>query len=442
MQIRKTVLFITFFFSTSLIAGDCVVVVFGGAKEWLTMLPGIPTDISIDVDSAVRSEASKTGCRILTMANDTEKDFYENLKKLKSPPYNKAGTNYHLAFTDHGAPPGNKINESVILTGKGQHTTYGKFLTELKNILPKGSQVTFQTNTCWPNFSDALIANKMEDTFSICGSSSTSNAQMSWNLHELEKNNKGETIGPYGAVGLNYVNRVKELTNKFPGISDFHYQAKKGDLGNLRRQPGTTTSLAFAVVKLKEAKAKIPLEQKDISDYFSQINWKNNQEMIKYINGNPATQTQDVDAILTGGTCRNVDKNPFTNFLQNFSVIYQSLINKNLENLPNPYGLRTKKARDFLLRNQKNLSKLLATIARDRAEFIKKNTLHPREKYAEVEAQWQAMSKLHNQKLSDYFFQFRILQEGKTVQEFLSRTNDIDKKRFEKFVKCEKRPML
>jgi hypothetical protein len=43
----------------------------------------------------------------------------------------------------------------------GHYTSYARFMDELKNILPRGSQVTIETNTCWGgNMAEVLFENK------------------------------------------------------------------------------------------------------------------------------------------------------------------------------------------------------------------------------------------------------------------------------------------
>lgn len=430
-----------FLLSSAAFGGNCVVVILGGAKEYMTLLPGIPTDISIDVENAVKNQAMRTGCMILSTANDSEEEFYKTLSRLKNPPFNKAGTNYHIAFTDHGAPPGAKINESIILTGKGHSTTNGRFMKELKNFIPKGSHVTYETNSCWGgSFADAVFANNMDQYFSMCGGSSTAPHVMSWNLHSLSKTD-GKTTGPYGAVGFSYANDVKRATSRFPGIGDFHYQAKKGDVGNLTRQPGLTTSVAFAHYNLLKSKIKSPLDVVDISDTLMSINWKPGLTLETFINGNVETQTHQVQAGLFGA-CTTKAKNPLTDFMAKFGPLYRNLLNQQTDSLPAPIGGRTKLSRDFLLRNQRMFSSLITTVARERAEFIKKNQNYPREKYANIEEDWKALMRSQNSRMSEYMFHFRQLQEGKTVQAFLGRANAEEKKRFLNLLECEKRPML
>lgn len=443
MQIKKAaVLTALLLLSTSAFAGDCVVVVLGGAKEWVTLLPGIGTDISIDVDKAVRMEVVRTGCRMIPLANDNEKDFYENLSRLKKPPYNKPGTKYHIAFTDHGAPPGGKINDSLIITGKGEYTKNARFMNELKTIIPKGAQVTYQTNTCWGgSFAEAVFANNMDEHFSMCGGSSTAPHVMSWNLHSLSRTDEGKLIGPYGAVGLNYANEVKRTTSRFPGIFDFHNQAKKGDMGNLSRQPGLTSSVAFAHYKLLQAKIKSPMDTSDVTDTLMNFNWKPGNAVEDYLRKSVLDQSMMAQTALVGA-CASTAKNPYTDFLKKFGPLYQTLVHQNLDELPAPIGARTKAAKDYLVRNQRRFATLLATVARERAQFVKDNALHPREKYTEVEEKWKKLLREQNNKMSEFMFHFRNLQEGKTVQTFLNRASAAEKKRFLNILECEKKPIF
>jgi|GEM_PF-891860 len=430
-----------FLLSTSTFAANCVVVILGGAKEYMTLLPGIPTDISIDVELAVKNQAMRTGCMIVSTANDSEEEFYKALSRLKSPPLNRPGTNYHIAFTDHGAPPGSKINDSAILTGKGQSTTNARFMKELKNLIPKGSHVTYETNTCWGgSFAEAVFANNMDQYFSMCGGSSTAPHVMSWNLHSLSTDD-GKTTGPYGAVGLSYANAVKRSTSRFPGIGDFHYQAKKGDVGNLSRQPGLTTSVAFAHYKLLQAKMKSPLDVVDLSDTIMNFNWKPGLALELFVNGNASAQAGIVDSGLVGA-CNTTAKNPLTDFMAKFGPVYRNLLNQQTDALPAPVGARTKVSRDFLLRNQRKFSAMIAAVARERAQFVKKNQNYPREKYADVEKQWQSLVRSQNSRMSEFMFHLRQLQEGKTVQAFLGKANAVEKKRFLNLLECEKQPML
>lgn len=424
--------------STALFAADCVFVIMGGSKNWMSVLPGAPTDISIDVDAAVKTEARKTGCQIISMANDDEATFLNNLKALSR---NKAGTNVHLAFTDHGAPPGKNIADSALITGMGKHTTYGKFMQALKENIPKGSRVTFQTNNCWGNIAEAVIATKLDSHFDICGGASTSAQQMSWNLHEIYERDNGVEVGPYGAVGLRYATRYKKQKGRAPGIAEFHHYAKKGDAGNLSRQPGLTSSLSFANNTLVQKKQKSPLLTIDIFEALSEINWKNDKALDNFLNLSKRDLLLSTESRLNG-SCTTYAKTPFDDFIKRISPLYYNLVNSNFAILPAPYGAQALAAKSWLQNNLKKMAGVLSNIALEKAQFIKKNKLYPKEKYANIEAEWQQMRKKHAIQLQDYEFNLRILQEARVVQNFMSIASSEEKARYKKFVDCENSPMF
>lgn len=408
----------------------------GGSKDWLSLMPGLPTDISIDVDAAVKDEARKSGCQIISMANVNEVDF---LKKIKSLP-KKVGMTYHLAFTDHGAPASKNINESILITGLGEHTTYPKFLNALKETIPKGSHISFQTNNCWPHFSEALIVNNMENHFDICGGSSTIPEQMSWNKHDLDVYTNGNYDGPYGAVGLHYANEFKKINGYNPSLSDFHAHAKKGDRGNRGRQPGLTTSVNYANLILLSKKIKSPLIATDINDLLLSINWKNGEALDKFL----ATPKQKIDALtesFLSGSCRTFQKNPFEDFLKTISPIYYNLLVSDYDSLPNPYRRQVKDAKKWMQVHQKNLATLLSTIVLEKGEFIKKSKNFPKEKYAKVEEEWVRLKDKHSFALKDYEYNLRILQEGMVIQSFMVNSNPEEKLRYQKFLACENKPI-
>lgn len=424
------------FLSTALYAEDCVFVIMGGKKEWISLLPLGPTDISIDVDLAVKKEAMKSGCRILSMSNDSGADFLEKLKDLKKY---KKGTKFHLAFTDHGAPADRSINDSILFTGSGEQVSFKQFINSLKDNIPKDSHVTFQTNNCYANISEAILANQLDQHFDMCGGSSTVAEQMSWNRREVTTYTNGKVVGPYGAVGLRYVNEYKKKYGSNPSMSDFHHHAKKGDLGNLSRQPGLTTSLVFAnsaLTKLKQS----PLLKIDVNEYLLNINWKNDEALDNFLSHSTSELALVTENYMIG-SCRVYPQGPFENFLKAIAPLHSELINTSYATLPHPYAAQNKEAIAWMKTNQKKMASLLSMIAIERAQFVKKNKHYPREKYAEIEAQWVELKNKHSFQLRDYEFNLRVLQEGLVIQKFLSNASDGEKTRFQKLVDCENRPV-
>lgn len=427
-------------YSNSIFAetNNCVFVVMGGSKNWLSLFPMEKTDLSINVDAEIKKEAYKSGCRVISMANDDEATFLKKISQLSSE---KPGTSFHLAFTDHGAPAGKNVRDSALITGLGEHTTYGKFMDTLKAAIPKGSHITFQTNSCWPNITEAIVASKLESHFKICGGSSTVSEQMSWNLPHLRENYEGRLVGPYGAAGLHFANQFKKKYKRAPSMAEFHYHAKKADFGNIGKQPGLISSASYAHKTLLQKKQKSPLLPVDIGKVLSGISWKDDSALEKFLNSSNADLTRATQSHLNG-TCAVYGKNPFDDFIKQIAPVYTQLVNSNFADLPTPYRNESLSAKNWLIKNQKKFTAILSQIAREKAEFVQKNKIFPREKYPKIEEDWEEMNRLHAKLLYDYQFNLRILQEGKVVQNFLNTASTEEKNRFSKFIDCESKPMF
>lgn len=422
--------------SESSMAANCTFVIMGGSKDWLSLMPGVNTDISIDVDTAVKMEAMRSGCKIVAMSNDTEADFLTKIKTLPK----KAGMTYHLAFTDHGLPAGKNINDSLMITGISNHTTFAKFIDALKVSIPAGSHISYHTNNCYPNLAEALIANNLEKHFDICGGSSTVSEQMSWNMHDLEVYTNGNYSGPYGAVGLHFANDFKKKFGVNPSMSDFHAKAKRGDRGNLTRQPGLVTSMRFANNTIVAKKIKSPLLATDVNELLLAVNWKNDDALNKFLAIPKKTLIESTESFMNG-SCKTYQANPFEDFLKTIVPLYSTLLRSDYDSLPAPYGQQSKVAKAWLLANQKKLAVLIATNAREKAEFLKKYKNYPKEKYSNVEEEWQTIKQKQGFALRDFEFNLRTLQEGLVLQSFMINATKEEKARYQAFLACENKPI-
>jgi len=367
------------------VGNKCVFVILGGSKISPDVLPPGYTDISDDVYKAVTKEAKKSGCQIISMANDEEEKFLNNLKQLSKF---KSGTSFHIAFTDHGSHPKDNVNESMVVTGPGDHTTYKKLLDALEKNIPKGSHVSFQTNSCWPNVSEAIIANNLESRLDICGGSSTAAEQMSWNTHKIVIDASGNKIGPYGAIGLQFANEYKQKNGHYPSTFEFHYQAKKGDFSNMSRQPGLTTSLIYAKNQLIAKKIHSPLFGIDMNEVFSKIDWNKDTALDDFLNLKTISLNSEDE--VAKATCKDNGKLPLGNLINAVKPLsnLNNLINSNFELLPSPYREQSWLAKNWLKKNQKKLIKILNANEVEKDAFLKKYKNFPKEKYVATEAEW------------------------------------------------------
>lgn len=432
------IIFIALFTQNIWAKENCVFFIMGGAKDWMTILPKLVTDISISVDAGVREQAEKSGCDVITTSNDSPEDFKRHLTKLKKY---KTGTKFHFALTDHGAPPDMRhINGSWLTTGMGQFISYHDFFSTLKATIPSQSHVTFHVNTCYPGMSDAILANKLEDHFSICASSSTMPDQMSMNLHEMEKFSNGYVRGPYGVLGLDFANSYKKRYGKAPSLLSFHLNGRKGDIGNLKRQPGMTTSMTFAMRVLQKNKMSLPLGHGDLEQRVNIINWKDRDALEKFLRTTNDEIAKNIQIHLDP-TCQEKAVDPFGKFLSGLTPVYLALVEENNQ-LPPPYNEYNAASKKWLKEHKKEMSALLAKVAKEKAEFINKNKLYPREKYVEIELAWQNLSNRHSESLREYDYHLRQLQEGKLLNQFFASATPAERERFNAYHSCEQKPMF
>lgn len=418
-------------------ASDCVFVILGGAKVLAKELAGTGyTDISDDVFIAVTKEAKQTGCQIISMANDTEKKFVSNLEQLKKF---KPGTKFHLAFTDHGARGKESIEESLVVTGAGNYITYKNLLLRLEENIPPGSHVSFQSNSCWPLLSEAIISTKTESKIDICGATSTVSEQMSYNNHKIAVVKQGNKSGPFGAIGINFANEYKKRNGHYPSTLDFNFHAKRGDMGNMSRQPGLLTSLTYAKMQLILKKKQDPLFYIDLNNVLDKINWKSDTAIDNFITG-PQSHSI-VENETAGESCKNCVKSPFGGLIRVAEPI-NNLVSTSFDLLPSPFKEQGWQARTWLKKNQKSLAKILENNLKEKNDFIKKHERFPKEKYSATEEKWKKLIARQSLELKDYHFNLRIIQEAKMLQDFIMTASADEKKRFQKFLDCEKKPIF
>lgn len=429
--------------SLNAIAADknCLIIVVGGAKDWITLAPGIPTDISIDVDAAARKEARRTGCRIITGQNQDEAEFKAMLERASKPPYMRPGATVHMTFTDHGTPqPGNGTGGMYI--GKGVSIRNQDFSKILTDNFPKGSRMTFSTNICWGSMTEMVTAYNLDSHFDICGSTSTHPNEYSWNVKKIYKNESG-MIGPYSAVGLSRAADLMEINQSAPSVASFHASAKRGDYGNSFRLPGFLSSTTFArsVLKANKKQAEVDAFPLDVffgenlkldghQDRFSAIGKvKLKQDILKATNEVCATDPYD-------------DK--FDKFLSQFSELYKRLKDVVPDDLPEPYKTQAMRSSRWLENNKVKLAELITNYLSARNDFWTKNkarSLDPKQSEV-LKAEWEAIKFSQLNSLKDHLFHIRNMQEARTVRDFYKVAKPHEKERFAKFIACEKKPVL
>lgn len=429
--------------SLNAIAADknCLIIVVGGAKDWITLAPGIPTDISIDVDAAARKEARRTGCRVITGQNQDEAEFKAMLKRASKPPYSRPGTTVHMTFTDHGTPqPGN--GKGGMYIGKGvsiQNQDFSKLLTE---NFPKGSRMTFSTNICWGSMTEMVTAFNLDSHFDICGSTSTHPNEYSWNVKKIYKDGNG-IIGPYTAVALSHTADLMEQSQNAPSVAAFHMNGKRGDFGNFARLPGFLSSTTFARSVLKANGKQPDVDNFPLDVFFGEkLKLDGHQDRFSAI-GKVKLKAEILKA--TNEVCAtNPHDDNLEKFLSQFSELYKRLKDVVPDDLPGPYKMQAMRSSRWLENNKVKLANLITNYLSAKNDFWTKNktrSLDPKQSEA-LKNEWEAIKQAHLRSLKDHLFHIRNMQEARTVRDFFKVAKPHEKERFAKFIACERKPVL
>ncbi|MGK5089640.1 hypothetical protein WDW86_18970 [Bdellovibrionota bacterium FG-2] len=160
----------------------CFIVVAGS----VTLKPGEP--VAHARDNAEKA-AAETGCTTLTFKDRSPADFEIELKEFALKNGIMKEDSIHLAFADHGVAAQDPENPMMdFLPFEMVHSKTGKYTSgpnyqELASILarsfPKGVHLTYSSSTCFPKFH--LFRTLLENTFEICGATSTTPDGKSYN---------------------------------------------------------------------------------------------------------------------------------------------------------------------------------------------------------------------------------------------------------------------
>jgi hypothetical protein len=423
---------------TLLAQARCVFVTMGGDLAWISLLGnliGESTDIAIQIDSAIKKEARRTGCTLVSINNDDEAGFLRQVRELGE---RHEAAHYHLAFTGHNFTGSLKPLEAPFIVGNGHETTFGRFLDALKDGLPRGSRVTFHSNTCFPMMSEAVVAKKLDTHFDICGSSSTVPWRASYNYRQTFEFN-GRRLGGYGVMGFQQWDPSRPLD-----VAGFHAAGKQGDAANAGRQPGLTTSQAFALATLQARFPRriSPLGMEDLDARLNSVPWKASPSLSGFLARSPEEILRDTSYLLGRSSRPDEETDSARQYVRNAYGLLTSLQSSDMEPIPEPYHGQARRAREWLGKYSTNLLSLLVRIAREKSTMLLDLRAAGSAKSPETDPRWADLESVHSLWLHDYKVQFRILQEAQLVQSFLLSATPAERSRYLKLVTCESRPLM
>ncbi len=425
-------IFIALMFSTQALAAanNCVVVIIGGIMHRDPSSPAWSQaqDLASKVQHAAIAQARRTGCRVEDLSELKPDQFLARLRSL-APAGQRP--NIHLSFTDHGVPASSPAEDTFLPTGESQAGMEGVALREifstLSRSLPANSRVTFQSSTCWPAFSEAALAERFDERMDFCGSSSTQIEGMSRNVtmgtEAGFRRVNGQAQAAYPIVGLLEAANRRAQGRAAPSVYASHVESRQGDIANILRNPGFTTSLVLArkVVAARTGVTMIPFND----PYGESYDATKLPEMMKGLNQlgirpqpSAATLALRIAASMACMTCvKNQGLAGFSSFLVDVGNLTDFMVTPEpawITRLPAPYKAFAQESFNYFKSNGSLL----------REFFNQRNIGSLPAKFLPLAAH------------------LRTLQEASVVSRFLAVASPGEKARFNRIAGCENRPLL
>lgn len=238
-------------FTSNIVFARCFVQVFLGHAD---------ADRHFHRGDWVEKRAKEMGCLVFKTHGLSRSATENKLKAFFSKnDFDPTKDRLHVSYVDHGS--------DKKLPYGGEFSTYTSALDGLDAAVPEGTDITFSSHICWPEFNEQLLNTKFKNINSMCGASSVdknhlSNAwggTSSWSRNReylssgweywADEYDEHEGNDFLQALGLQDEDRV--AGHKNTNLFNFHYQSLDNDIDNLQRG-SSLTSLTFARNKLNE----------------------------------------------------------------------------------------------------------------------------------------------------------------------------------------------
>lgn len=218
-------------------AGNCVVVVVGGAQTKPAAGSKEPRDIASDVLEHTLKTTGKADCQVVSGTNQTPEEF-ELMLQRAAKLRRDAKTQFHFTFTDHGT-------QNFVYLKEGVFLPYAKVNEILKRNFPAKTPMSYSSSNCYGDLSNFVLDQNLDSHFNICGGESTFPGRLSLNLRIYRNDLRGER-GAYTAAMVNALAKGEPLDRA-------HLAASRADSGNLARVPGLLTSQALVYKELQRS---------------------------------------------------------------------------------------------------------------------------------------------------------------------------------------------
>jgi hypothetical protein len=397
----------------------------------------------------VKEKAEKMNCIVLKTHDLDMKDSHDALmKKLNDNDFDPKKDKIHISFIDHGS-------DGKLPFSNSEFITYKKALLDLDERLPSGTDITYSSHICWPQFAETLINTNFKNIASMCGGSSVSadNLSNAWGGTK-----DSSRLAEYLPAGWNYWSsqyssdkkgtwkqmigwdespNAKDAMSKI-NMFNFHYMNLGKDMGNLR-DGSSLSSQTFLKNKISGwFKAGNPFEEEPTieSSYENLVDREssnlNHKERLCKKKTNKLAPISELENI----------------FNQINTISIQTEIDKlaKKNNLYKAYSTLYKNSFQYMKENGKSFKQLIRKFVKSQKdldiEWERENKLIEEGKgsYSKVERIQAEMESLESQKNGSLREGLVHLYRMKDVERIV-KVNDIDPKslkEFEKLMACER----
>jgi len=415
----------------------CLIAVIGGGTNATPTRP----DIADAVYRQAFVAAQRTGCKVRGSINQNAREFTSFIRSLGKDGFTPQ-TAVHIAFAGHGTSTPGDVMDGFVVSGYGRQnwTPNRQFAEALRDAFPPKTRLTYSTNSCYPRWHELMLRSRLDERYSMCGTSSTAPDTYSWNFWGVSEL-LGLQRGSYTVMGLKRVNDDLNNDRTPTTLSMFHHHARVND-ANTMRSPGTTSSVFYAKERLARRQIPSPLRRKLLRGMLELFDGNPKEAWSIYRNLDVATARDEVEnlmrTVLLQGrpftfTPRS-NRGPFGDSMVALAEDLLELAAVSPRMLPMPASDAARAARAHFSDATKlrEFATAIVALAREAAT----HTDNERHKA------WETRREELFRPLFMPLYHLRGLQEALTVQRFEEVATDDEMLRFRTLSGCENLPML
>jgi len=404
----------------------------------------------------VEDKAKEMGCVVFKTHEMSMNDINQKMKDVMGKyKFDPAKDKLHISYVDHGSDGS--------LPYGGSWESYQTTLSSLDFILPKGTDVTFSSQICWPGFHEGLHKTKFKNIKSMCGASSVdidhlSNAwggDSDWaREHEYLSSGWSYWANEYDThEGNDFLQAFgfdaedKEEGHKHTNLYNFHYQNIKNDMNNLVRG-SSLTSLNYARTRLKELGDYETFKQPGINSINQDLNfnlYNASSKVLGQKNSDETCVSCTYKKMSNLGLDQFYNMNGFANELKNKAIQTEidKLAAKNSQY--KAFADMYRRNFDYIRKNESALKEKVAIylikLKKLKAQIQNASNLSNFSQEKEFQEEYESLKEEMDDEFEDLYVMMRQANDVEMIVK-LKEKDPASLKKFESYMACERRNAL